>query len=269
MAVLQIIDSRRTIVCGACGAVDDDLGRQVADLEDQVGRLREAYELLDADVQQKRAVIAHLKAEQDGSPRMHPKFKEAMVVLETWQQLCKPSARELDSIERIRKVGARLKGGFTVDELQRAVLGYSRMPYVTKDGRSSIGQPREWRADVDLIFRDAAHVEAGIQLAEQQEERASITALARLPWRRVFNANRLLIVRALERAFGAGLDDEGWRKLWPCPRCIGKPDGAALPLTVFMRSGSARLVDCFQCGVTDEMMLKAVVDPRPLLEAVA
>src|SRR6516162_4237235 len=92
-----------------------------------------------------------------------------MRVLRSWQELCMPSAQELET-DRLRTTIARMNGGVTEDRLLKAVLGYSRYPYVVNKQRVREGPREAWYADIKTIFGTSIKVDRGVRLAEQEEQ---------------------------------------------------------------------------------------------------
>jgi hypothetical protein len=144
------------IACDDCGC-----------LNHQAMALREQLELAERDLRYARVEIAKLKDERAQSPKASPHYSDAMEVLGYWKQLCAPRTKELNG-KRLEKAIARFNGGYDMAQLKLAVFGYSRRPYVTVGGRSSKGLPVQRHVDAELIFRDAKHVDAGIEMAEDE-----------------------------------------------------------------------------------------------------
>jgi hypothetical protein len=261
---------RGRVVCDACGVVHAEATETIAMLE----RKRTALDTR----------ISKLQADQDTKVRNHPKAAAAREVLEEWGRLLAPRAKELLSIERLKPTLARLDGGWTVEELKLCVLGYSRQPYVDSEGhRSSQGTAKQKHIEPDLIFRDAKHVESGLRMADDTApQQPTVATIAQLPWRKVWAANRHLIVQALTRQFGQGfrpMDSAANHLLWPCPRCVKLGNDAyetkrvsttdatdeqiaygrylGTPLEVHSEVGGP-ICDCRVCGLSEAPLLEAI-----------
>jgi hypothetical protein len=75
-------------------------------------------------------------------------------IYEYWIKARGKSRRNLFTDERKRKVEARLRGGYTEDDLRRAIDGVARSPH--HRGENDTGQVWD---DLELICRDGKHVE--------------------------------------------------------------------------------------------------------------
>jgi hypothetical protein len=151
------------VVCDGCGLVHEQATTRIADLEEHV---RNANELVSREVSKNRA----LRKDQNAQLTASKHYGAAMKVLESWRVLCaEGKARELGG-KRLALVIARMNGGETEERLLKAVVGYSRYPFLVNWRRTRSGSKENWKADADFIFRDAKNVEAGIRLAELDEE---------------------------------------------------------------------------------------------------
>lgn len=81
-------------------------------------------------------------------------------VFEYWQEVMGHPKAKLDD-KRKRRVSARLKDGYTVDELKQATDGCKKSPH--NMGENDTGTVYD---DLELICRDAAHVDRFIAMAE-------------------------------------------------------------------------------------------------------
>jgi hypothetical protein len=81
-------------------------------------------------------------------------------VFDFWKQECDHPKAKLDR-KRKAAIAARLKEGFTVEELSTAVRGCRSSPY--HQGQNDAGATYD---DIELICRDAKHVESFIAKTE-------------------------------------------------------------------------------------------------------
>jgi hypothetical protein len=109
--------------------------------------------------------ITDLKAQQ--AEQDHPVTQEAMEVARYWRDNIRPGARELNS--RCENVEKRLRGGYSIDELKRAIDGYTAKPFVTNGQRASRGTGKRYD-ELELICRTPMHVDAGIAIVDALEE---------------------------------------------------------------------------------------------------
>jgi hypothetical protein len=156
-------------VCAACGTVGAECAGCAA-REEMLEHLREDVGNLERELRRYRAENKRLRKEQSQRLRAHDRYPEAKLVLRHWQEVVAPSARELDSDRRLEPVIARLVGGHTVEELCRCADGYALKPYVVSGRRTHEGPKDDWRADADLIFRDAKRVAAGLAIADRADD---------------------------------------------------------------------------------------------------
>jgi hypothetical protein len=141
-----------TYACPECGSVLPDLG--------------ELYDAAKETIAQQARTISRLRNEQRKQPTTHPRYGDAMEVLELWRQLCSPRTKELNG-PRLQGCLDRLDHGYGVEDLKRSVVGYGRFPFVQRGMRAMSGGAR--RVDARLIFSDAEHVDEGIALADRFE----------------------------------------------------------------------------------------------------
>lgn len=163
--VLRLSDIKELFDCRIINSNGQavEAGTLVSSLLDRIANLEHELNI-------KRAHIKRLKAEGDSQLKASKHYKPAVAILEYWRDLCHPEARELTQGERVRKVVARLAGGYTEEQLKECVEGYSKFPYVTdRKRRSKTGTPAQRYIDAELIFRDAKHVDQGIALAVEAD----------------------------------------------------------------------------------------------------
>jgi hypothetical protein len=253
------------IVCEACGTLNDSATAMLGDLEDDL-------ELAQEDLAIKRKQLKALKTERSHTLEADLLYGTATAVLERWRAMCAPKAREPTSERRVRVVLDRLHGNYTQDELNRCIDGYARFPYYVKGRRCAFGDEADRFVEAETIFGKPQLVDRGITMAEAPDgagTRPSAAFCARVPWDQVWKENRRLIVAALRRRFGGGIEGIGPGELkWPCPFCQHEnpePFGQeSLSLAVFNEPGQ-RIVDCYRCGFNDDRFLAAVVDVEGLL----
>lgn len=244
-------DPHQLIACPDCGALQEDASLLLA-------QARTDIEGLERDLRVKRAKITRLEGEQHDKLKKSKRFGEAQTVLRYWQERLMPTAREIDSPDRLECVIARLNGKYLVDDLKLCVDGYAKKPYVTKDGRSAHGTPVERKIDASLIFSTPKHVENGMAWAKDVAGIQTTGDISRLSWRRVKYENRRLIVRALTEQFGPGLHDSDLLLTrWPCPRCNNDP---ACTLVVSDHTDFNYLAQCSTCGLDDTRLIAAITE---------
>lgn len=161
-------------VCGECGAHVPAIERLVTQVNainnDFISKQEENKELADSVVRtqrqlsQARGTITSLREQQTKSD--DDVLEQAMEIAEYWKKLLAPRTRELKG-PRIDKTVARLRAGYPIEELKQAVYGYYCRQYVVDGKRKHDGKPGERWVDLELIMRDAKHVDTGISIAVQ------------------------------------------------------------------------------------------------------
>lgn len=91
-----------------------------------------------------------------------PRAERARRVFEHWAQVFGHGGRAKFDAKRRRAVEARLRDGYTLEQLLRAVDGCAASPW--HRGQNDRGKPY---TDLELICRDAKHVDEFLGLAEQ------------------------------------------------------------------------------------------------------
>lgn len=88
---------------------------------------------------------------------------EIQAVFSHWQDRCDHPRAKLDD-KRKRLIRARLKDGYTVDDLMRAIDGCARSPF--HQGDNDGGKVYD---DLGLICRDGAHVDQFLKIADEPD----------------------------------------------------------------------------------------------------
>lgn len=170
------LDTRPSHVCGECGGVNEDAAARIAALEEQVVILSGDTALLERELRSKRAQIKRLKSDQDLALRRDPAYPSAERVLLYWQRICAPASREPVAGKRLENCLARLHGRYTEEDLKRACDGYALKPYMVGGRRTHDGPKDDWRADAELIFRTAGHVDQGLRIADRADDLRQVLA---------------------------------------------------------------------------------------------
>lgn len=227
-------------------------------LQNLLAEAREGIGLLNDDLMGKRMAIARLRGEIGSRLETNKHYSEAAEVLEYYGEKLQPKARELLSDERLKVVLARLNKKHTVEGLKLCVDGYVRFPYIVNGKRSSQGTASQRYVKATLIFRDAQHVEEGIELARRPVESVSAasetTDIRFIDWRKVRFANHRAIVAALRKAQAVEYDERTRIHETECPRCqrvlmIYPPDEA-----------QDSLLRCYGCNLTEAIFFSALKD---------
>lgn len=127
---LRVIDGDGLIVeergCSRCELVQMD---DLENAEDEIRRLLRR--------------IAALERDEDEKRKRDPQRKKILRVIEHWKTATNHPKAKTDAVDRFDMVKARLKEGFTEEELLLAVDGIAAMPYVGNEGRKATGTRKE------------------------------------------------------------------------------------------------------------------------------
>lgn len=88
-------------------------------------------------------------------------YEQALGVFNHWKEVCNHPKAKFDS-KRQRRIIARLKDGFTQEELCQVARGVKNSPFHMGDNDS-----HTLYDGIDTIYRDADQVEKFIELAKQ------------------------------------------------------------------------------------------------------
>ena len=174
-----------TLSCGPCNRTK---GANLAPLEmsklaPQGGAIpANLGAILDAQgCQNEQAVVPMVAHYPSDQPSDQPSVKPpspAMQVFERWKQKLDHPKAVLDE-KRLKAINARLRNGYSVEDLFAAIDGLTRSSHHM--GRNDRGQVYD---DIELVCRDAAHVESFIAKAAQSSAirtRAATTVSRPLP----------------------------------------------------------------------------------------
>jgi hypothetical protein len=270
MATLTLLDPAppdvdyTDVVCTACGVVNERSVQRIEHLDDDLHRL-------EVDFRKARARIAELEGERTRDLRTHKLFPVASRVLERWRGICMPRAKAVTSKTRLKPCLDRLEEDYTEEQLNLAVTGYGRFPFMVRGRRSAFGHETDRKVEAEFIFRTPQHVDRGIAMAYADMAGApSAQALAKVPWSKVWRENHRLITAALKTQYGNGLRETYPIPvtMWPCPFCLQAnpvPEAVA-PLTLLVNEKvGGPIAECNMCGLTEDQLLAALVHVDGLL----
>jgi hypothetical protein len=172
--VTELAD-HRAAVCSDCGVLNETVLERLATRDRQIEQLDEDCRNLERELRAKRSQIKHLRSEQDASFKNDPHFEAAKRVLEHWRTTCHPNAKELSG-DRLKNTIHRLRGDYAEADLVKSIDGYALKPFMVGGKRTHEGPQDAWRADAELIFRDAQHVDQGIRIAERADDLRQVVA---------------------------------------------------------------------------------------------
>jgi hypothetical protein len=231
-------------MCERCATLE----RLLADSQDSEREMAETISAL------QRQMIRTARAEQATRNELNrvretsPRAQQVRGVCDHWQKT-HPRAKCPANGKRWQKVDARLRDGFTADQLVKAVDGCMRFPFVAAGGRRSSGKQAERYDDLELICRDEATVERFIELADRVDEPVAPPARPRSHQRHAAPVHDpMLEVQKALTAYGCQwrASGDGQTVMSQCPA----HDDRQASLKVFWASGypgepGKLLVHCF------------------------
>lgn len=110
-----------------------DAGYRILELQEKNAALHIEIERLAVD---KRRLEKRIEVEED--PNSHAQGKEIIALVERWKTGT-GHVKSLTSGDRIKLVKARLKDGYTVEQLELAVDGIAAFPFVVNGQRKQTG----------------------------------------------------------------------------------------------------------------------------------
>jgi hypothetical protein len=113
--------------------VPNDLAYKIRDLEDQLAGYKKT-----CDKQAREIGVLTRKVQEDADPSHHPKGKEIVALIERWMRVT-GHTRSKVSDDRVKLVKARLRDGYTFEQLELAVDGIGALPYVVNGSRKPTG----------------------------------------------------------------------------------------------------------------------------------
>ena len=147
--------------CPHCGEVILEMAEQAAYIRD-----------LEREERVKRRRIGDLTSQIHATEDKDPLFPKAQQIYAYWRQQLAQNSREFAAKSR-RAVLARLRAGWTLEELIQVIDGYTSRQYVVKGKRLHRGESDERYVDLELLCRDDQHVREGIRLQELDASRDS------------------------------------------------------------------------------------------------
>lgn len=109
-------------------------------------------------------VVVDLPIAYSAGTLVSKKLNDAQEVFDHWVAVFKKSGRTVFDAARQKKINARLKEGYSVNDLNLAIDGCSMRPHNNGGTNGTVYN------QIDLIFRDADHVESYISTARGQKD---------------------------------------------------------------------------------------------------
>lgn len=126
--------------CPGCKTRDDEIAGHVRTIRSQ------------------SAAIGRLERQVDEDPQLHPQRKEITALIDRWREATgHPRAKH--SKDRFDVIKARLRDGYTLDQLELAIDGIAAFPYVINGQRVSQGKPSQRHDALSLALKGGENLE--------------------------------------------------------------------------------------------------------------
>lgn len=132
-------------------------------ISDAHHRIRDLLDQLDGykttcDDQSRRLGRLERRMAEEIDPMTHPKGKEIVDLIRRWMDATGHPKSKL-SDDRVKLVKARLKDGFSIEELALAIDGLAAFPFVRNGQRVSEGKTSERHDRMGIVFGGGESVE--------------------------------------------------------------------------------------------------------------
>lgn len=142
--------------------------RRLADLEDKVVGLQTTIE------RQARLIGQHEREKAKTDPRSDPRIKELDRLIERWKRAT-GHERSKNSKDRLDLIRARLKDGYTVEQIELAIDGLAACPYVVDAQRSRTGHPSQRYDQLEHCLKGGARLERFAVLGHRARKAGAVT----------------------------------------------------------------------------------------------
>lgn len=146
------------VFCTACGTINETATAHMAEMAGSIANLG-------IELNRKQGQINRLRKQQ--KEERPPEYDDAMEVAVYWRDEVRPTAIELNG-PRLQNTIDRLKHGYSKEDLKLACWGYRCRPNIKDGKRVRRNQGGRRYDDLELICRDAKHVEDGMDIAMEE-----------------------------------------------------------------------------------------------------
>lgn len=115
-------------------------------------------QLLETRCRKLERQIKNLERDRDAERAIDPQRWEIKRLIELWKELT-GHTKSKTSADRFDVVKARLKEGYSVEEIELAIEGIAAYPYVTKTGRAKTGEKRDRHDRLGIALESGENLE--------------------------------------------------------------------------------------------------------------
>lgn len=141
----------------------------IRDLEDKV----EGHEQTIA-MQSKKIGNLKRQLQEDEDPNHHPQGAEIVALIERWRNATGHPKSKI-SADRVKLVKARLKDGYSIEQLELAVDGIGACPFVVNGQRTREGTPSQRHDRLGIALAGGEKVEEFARLGHQARKQGWVT----------------------------------------------------------------------------------------------
>lgn len=154
-------------------------GEPTITLSEALQRLEGAEELnegQEATIKIQAAKIGRLERQlrEESDPASHPKGKEIQSLVERWKTATGHPRAKL-SKDRFDVVKARLKDGYSIEDLELAVDGIAAFPFVVNGMRKREGKPSQRHDSLTLALKGGENTERFANLGHDARKAGWVT----------------------------------------------------------------------------------------------
>lgn len=142
--------------------------RRVADLEDKVAGLKITIE------RQARLIGQHEREKAKADPRSDPRIKELDRLVDRWKRAT-GHLKSQNSKDRLDLIRARLKDGYSVEQIELAIDGLGACPYVVDAQRSRTGKPSQRYDQLKHCLRGGQELERFAVIGHRARKAGAVT----------------------------------------------------------------------------------------------
>jgi hypothetical protein len=236
----------------------DTVVQAVQQYSDELAGQRRALATMNRQLEHARKRIEELENYDDGIEGEIAYLLDVFREGRPDKKIVKTTLRKHGSRYKLMTVAVRKHGK---ENCEKAIVGNAKFPF-NHFGRWLAHDPggATRRDDLKDVFGDDERFERFVRLADDEpgkppEKPANVDLT---PWLTVWRANRIRIVRYLERRYGPGISDglDGGGRHWPCPKCDDGPN--SITLWVAGDRGIGTIARCTQCHLDDFRMILAM-----------
>ena len=142
--------------------------RRIADLEDKVAGLQTTLGM------QARKLGQYEREKAKADPRMDSRYGELKKIVNRWKRAT-GHEKSMISDDRLKLVRARLKDGYTIEQIELAIDGLAACPYVVDAQRVRTGKPSQRYDQLEHALKGGAKLERFAVLGHKARKAGIVT----------------------------------------------------------------------------------------------